>query len=263
VWIAREYRYQTNPIVAVTLIRAIKRRFGIAAPRVAIHTHVPWYWRWLSMAAFAGVVVGGGWLTYDLGRQYAGFDNSEAQREKGHLKDMNAKLQDENVALRREIAATERQVQIDLATHGNLTGQIHNLLEENALLKEDLAFFQTLMASGGEAGGINVNRFRVQPDALPGEYRYRLLIAQSKQRVKDFRGRLQFIVDFEQGGKSEVVSFPKEDDASQAYNLAFKFYQRVEGTFLVPPDAVIKKVQVRVLETGNPTPVSTQTVTLS
>jgi hypothetical protein len=119
------------------------------------------------------------------------------------------------------------------------------------------------MASGGEAGGINVNRFRVQPDALPGEYRYRLLIAQSKQRVKDFRGHLQFIIDYEQGGKSEVISIPKGNDGSQAYNLAFKFYQRVEGTFLVPPDAVIKKVQVRVLETGNPTPVSTQTVTLS
>jgi len=187
---------------------------------------------------------------------------AEAQREKSHLQDLNAKLQDENQALRREIASNERQAQIDLATHGNLSGQIHNLIEENALLKEDLAFFQTLMASGGEAGGISVNRFRVLPDALPGEYRYRLLIAQSKQRVKDFRGRLQFIVDLEQGGKSEVVSFPKEDDTGQAYNLAFKFYQRVEGTFLVPPDAVVKKVQVRVLETGNPTPVSTQTLTL-
>ena len=246
----------------MTLIRAIKRRFGIAAPRVAIHTHVSWYWRWLSVAAFAGAVFGVGWLTYDLGRQYAGFDNSEAQREKGHLEDLNSRLQDENAVLRREIAAAERQLQIELATHGNLSGQIRNLAEENALLKEDLAFFQTLMASGGEAGGITVNRFRVQPDALPGEYRYRLLIAQSKQRVKDFRGRLQFIIDFERGGKSEVISMPKENDGSQAYNLAFKFYQRVEGTFLVPPDAVIKKVQVRVLESGHPTPVSTQTVTL-
>lgn len=247
----------------MTLIRSIKRRFGIAAPRVAIHTHVPWYWRWLSWAAFAGAVVGVGWLTYDLGRQYAGFDNSEAQREKGHLEDLNSKLQDENAALRREIAAAERQLQIELATHGNLSGQITNLADENALLKEDLAFFQTLMASGGEAGGISINRFRIQPDALPGEYRFRLLIAQSKQRVKDFKGRLQFIVDLEQGGKPEVISFPKEGDTSQAYNLAFKFYQRVEGTFLVPAGATIRKVQVRVLETGNSTPVSTQTVNLS
>ncbi len=247
----------------MTLIRVIKRRFGIAAPRVAIHTHVPWYWRWLAVAVFAGAVVGVGWLTYDFGRLYAGFDNSEAQRQKSHLEDVNSKLQVENAALRREIAAAERQLQIELATHGNLSGQIHNLAEENALLKEDLAFFQTLMASGGEAGGISINRFRVEPDALPGEYRYRLLIAQSKQRVKDFRGRLQFIVDFEQDGKSEVISLPKGDEGSQAYNLAFKFYQRVEGTFLVPPGAVIKKVQVRVLETGNPAPVSTQSVSLS
>jgi len=247
----------------VALIRTIKRRFGIAAPRVAVHTHVPWYWRWLSGAAFAGAIVGVAWLTYDLGRQYAGFDNSEAQREKSQLEALNGKLQDENAALRREIAAAERQLQIEQATHGNLSGQIQNLADENALLKEDLAFFQTLMASGGEAGGISVNRFRVQPDALPGEYRYRLLIAQSKQRVKDFRGKLQFIVDFEQAGKPEVISLPSDDHASQAYNLAFKFYQRVEGTFMVPPDAVIKKVQVRVLENGNPTPVSTQTVNLS
>ncbi|HVY06030.1 MAG TPA: DUF6776 family protein [Burkholderiales bacterium] len=246
----------------MTFIKSIKRRFGIAAPRVAIHTHVPWYWRGLSIAAFAGAVLGGGWLTYDLGRQYAGFDNSEAQREKGRLQDLNWSLHDENASLRREVASAERQLQIELATHGNLSTQIHNLMEENALLKEDLAFFQTLMASGGEAGGISINRFRIQPDALPNEYRYRLLIAQSKQRVKDFRGRLQFIVDLEIAGKSEVISFPKEGETSQAYNLAFKFYQRVEGTFLVPPGAVLKKVQVRVLEAGNPTPVSTQSLNL-
>jgi hypothetical protein len=247
----------------VTIKRAIKRRFGIAAPRVAVHTHVPWYWRWLAMSVAAGVLLGVGWLTYDFGRQYAGFDQSEALREKSQLQDLNARLRDENAAIRREIAAAERQLQIELATHGNLSTQIRNLAEENALLKEDLAFFQTLMSSGSEPGGISINRFRVLQDALPGEYRYRLLVVQSKQRVKEFHGRLQFIVDYEDGGRSEVMSLPKQDENSQAYNLVFKFYQRVDGTFVVPSNAVIKKVQVRVLENGNPTPVSIQTVNLS
>lgn len=247
----------------MTLIRTIKRRFGIAAPRVAIHTHVPWYWRWLSIIVVAGLALGVAWLTYDFGRQYAGFDQGEAQREKARLEDLNSNLKDENASLRREIAAAERQLQIELATHGNLSAQIRTLAEENALLKEDLAFFQTLMASGSEPGGISVNRFRVQPDALPGEYRYRLLIVQSKQRVREFRGHIQFIVDLEDGGKSEVTSLPREGESTQAYNLVFKFYQRVEGTFMVAPGAIVKKVQVRVLENGNPTPVSTQSVTLS
>lgn len=247
----------------MTLIRTLKRRFGIAAPRVAVHTHVPWYWRWLTITVLGGVLLGVGWLTYDFGRQYAGFDQSEALREKSLLEDQNRRLKDENAAIRREIAAAERQLQIELATHGNLSTQVRNLAEENALLKEDLAFFQTLMASGSEPGGISINRFRVQPDALPGEHRYRLLVVQSKQRVKEFHGSLQFIVDYEDGGKSEVVSLPRQGENAQAYNLVFKFYQRVEGTFMVPPSAVIKKVQVRVLENGNPTPVSIQTVTLS
>ena len=81
--------------------------------------------------------------------------------------------------------------------------------------------------------------------------------------MKEFHGSLQFIVDYDDRGKSEVVSLPKQGDNAQAYNLVFKFYQRVEGTFMVPTSAVIKKVQVRVLENGNPTPVSIQTVTLS
>ncbi len=247
----------------MTLLKTIKRRYGIAAPRVAVRTHVPWYWRALVLAAGGGVMVGIGWLTYDLGRQYAGFDNSEAQREIEHLQDLNSKLQDENAKLGTAVAAAERQLQIGIAMHGNLSGQISTLTDQNALLKEDLAFFQTLMASGGDPGGISVNRFRVQPDVLPGEYRYRVLIAQSRQRVTDFRGRLQFIVDLDRDGKSEVMSIPNGEAEAQAYNLTFKFYQRVEGTFLVPLGAVIKKVQVRVMESGNPMPVSTQTVTLS
>ncbi len=247
----------------MTLIRTIKRRFGIAAPRVAIHTHVPWYWRWLSIIVVSGLALGVAWLTYDFGRQYAGFDQGEAQREKTRLEDLNSNLKDENAALRREIAAAERQLQIELATHGNLSAQIRTLAEDNALLKEDLAFFQTLMASGSAPGGVSVNRFRVQPDALPGEYHYQLLIVQSKQRVKEFRGHIQLIVDLEDDGKAEVISLPREGESAQAYNLVFKFYQRVEGTFMIAPGAVVKKVQVRVLENGNPMPVSTQTVSLS
>jgi Sec-independent protein translocase protein TatA len=247
----------------VTSIRSLRRRFGIAAPRVAIQTHVAWYWRWLTILMVIAVVVGLGWLAFDLGRRYAGFDRGEAEREQARMEELNRKLQDENAAVRREIASAERKLHIELSTQGNLSSQIRALSEENSLLKEDLAFFQTLMASGGDPGGITVNRFRVQRDALPGEYRYRLLIVQSKQRVREFRGHLQFIVDFEEGGKASVITLPAEGDALKAYNLNFKFYQRVEGTFMLAPGAVVKKVQVRVLESGDPTPVSTQTVTLS
>lgn len=243
--------------------KGLHRRFGIAAPRVQVHSHVPWYWRWVSAIALILVSVAAAWIAYDLGRRYAGFDASEAQSAQTRLMEMNSKLQDENAKLRKEIVAMERQLQIELAAQGNVTGQIRALSEENALLKEDLAFFQTLMASGADPGGVTVNRFRVERDALPGEYRYRLLIVQSKQRVREFNGRLQLIVDYVRDNKKAVITFPAEGDNDQAYNLRFKFYQRVEGTFTLDPKAEVKEIQVRVLKDGDSVPVSTQATTLS
>ena len=244
-------------------LKKLRRRFGIAAPRVAVHSHVPWYWRWLTVGAFILVTIVAARVAYDLGRRYAGFDASEASGAQSRLQGLNGQLQDENAGLRKEVAAMERQLQIELSAQGNLTGQIRALSEENALLKEDLAFFQTLMASGADPGGVTVNRFRVERDALPGEYRYHLLIVQSKQRVREFRGRLQLIVDYVADGEPAVTTFPASGGDEQAYNLRFKFYQRVEGTFTLQPEAIVRGVQVRVLKNGDPTPVSTQATNLS
>ena len=33
----------------------MRRRFGIAAPRVAIHSQIPWYWRWIGLAVLFGI----------------------------------------------------------------------------------------------------------------------------------------------------------------------------------------------------------------
>ena len=49
------------------LIRTLRRRFGIFAPRVAVRPHVPWYWRWIGFITLGGLVVWVGWTTYEYG----------------------------------------------------------------------------------------------------------------------------------------------------------------------------------------------------
>jgi hypothetical protein len=52
------------------------------------------------------------------------------------------------------------------------------------------------MTNNGDAtGGVSINRFRVRADALPGEYRYQLLLVQSRTRSREFQGKLQLVVD--------------------------------------------------------------------
>jgi hypothetical protein len=238
--------------------------FGIAAPRVAVRTAIAWYWRWLGLLALALVVIMFSRATYDFGKKFAGFDQNEADREVQRLSEANAKLELEVARLGGNLAQAERQLQMERATYADLVKQVRALTDENADLKEDVAFFQTLMPSGGKDGGVAVNRFLVQNDALPGEYRYRLLLTQTGQRNKDFQGRLQFVVNLQQDGRKTVMALPAEDDKeARGFKLNFRFYQRVEGTFRVTPGTTVKSMQVRVLEGDSKEPRLTQMVNLS
>lgn len=247
----------------MTVIRQLRRRFGIAAPRVAVRTHAPWYMRWLGLLIASVLTLVVAWYIFDRGRSNAGFESGRASAEMAKLSEQVAHLRDENEEMRSQLAAMERQMQIENATHGNLGTQMKALTDENALLKEDLAFFQTLMTAKGDTGsGVSINRFRVRADALPGEYRYQLLLVQSRSRSHEFQGKLQLVVDMVKDGQPHVLVLPRGDEKGP-YNLNFKFYQRIDGVFHVPPEATVKRVQVRVLENGVESPKSSQTVDVS
>ncbi len=244
--------------------RSLRRKFGISAPRVAVHAHVAWYWRWLGYAALGAIVFGVGWTTYDYGMELAGFRQSEAARALARLNAEIGQREAQIAELRSQVATSERQMQIERATYGDLAKQVKTLSEQNATLREDLAFFQSLMTAGGKAGALSINRFSVQPEALPGEYRYRLLLVQNGQRMKEFQGKLQFVLNLEQGERKFVITLPPEGERDvKDYQVSFKFFQRVEGTFKVAPDAVVKSLQIRVFENGSVAPKLLQTVSVS
>jgi hypothetical protein len=231
---------------------------------MAVRTHIAWYWRWLGYFALGTLVFGVGWTTYDYGMELAGFRQSEAARALARLNEEIGRREAQIAELRTQVATAERQMQIERATYGDLARQVKTLSEENSTLKEDLAFFQSLMASGGKEGALTVNRFRVQPESLPGEYRYRLLLVQTGQRVKEFHGSLQFVLNLEQSDRKLVVTLPAEGEKNvKDYQVNFKFFHRVEGTFRVPPGATVKNLQLRVFENGSVAPKLSQTVSVS
>ncbi|HSS46582.1 MAG TPA: DUF6776 family protein [Burkholderiales bacterium] len=245
------------------MYKALKRKFGISAPRMAVHTHIPWYWRWLMLTVLIALVLSLAWWMYESGQKFAGFDRFKVETDLATQTELNSKLHEENATLRDQVAISERQLQIERSTYGDLAKQVKALSDENNSLKEDLAFFQSLLSAGSKQE-VSIYRFNVERDALPGEYRYRLLLLQMGPRQKEFQGKLQFIVDVEHDGERSVITIPNENDAHlQAYNVSFKYYQRVEGSFRMEPGAVAKSVQVRVFERGVSEAKLTQTVDLS
>src|SRR5262245_2858079 len=240
--------------------KLIRQRFGIAAPRVAVQTHIPWYWRWAGVAILLGVAAAAGSWLYDSGRRYAGFDRSEAQQElqtvRGELEAARAEL----ARLRAIANAADSRVSIERTAQQKLAQQVRALEQENARMREELATFESMLVSEERhTQSLAIYRFKVEPDVLPGEYRYRLLLlTPTDRRGRDFNGRLELSVSLQEGGQNAMMSFPEPGDAAAAaFRLSFKYFRRVEGTFRVNPKARVESVQARVYDTGSPQPPAT------
>ena len=131
--------------------RRVRKRFGIAAPRVQVHSQLPWYLRWLLVAVLLAVSAASAAWIYDAGRRFAGFEQSVAQTELDEL--------------RRDLATAK------------LAQQIRTLEQDNTRLREDLATFESMLSTEARSvGALSIYRFKVEPDLLPGEYRYQLLL---------------------------------------------------------------------------------------
>lgn len=246
------------------LRRTLKRRFSIAASPLAVRRHVAWYWRLplVVILLVGGIVLS--WWFYEAGMRFAGFERGSTIEELQRLRERTTQLERENDRLHSIGAQSERKMQIEQATQNDLAKTVKTLQDENAQMKEDLAFFHKQMSSDKSAGNLSIYRFKVENSVLPGEYRYRLLLLQGGQRERDFQGRVQLLVNLTQEGKRLVMTLPSQKDVeAKAYSLNFKFYQRLEGTFRVGPDALLKNVQVRVFENGSAQPKLMQTVNLS
>jgi len=244
------------------VLRPLRRSFGISAPRMAVRPDVAWYWRILGVVAAAVSLVAAVWL---VGSAFGAFDGvRRADPDRGQSSS-EAQAQAELAELRALAAQGDRQLQMERAASADLAKQVKALAFENAALKEDLAFFQSLMASPAtREGGISVNRFRLLPDVVAGEFRYQMLLVQSGQRVKEFQGRLQFVLDVQQDGRKLVMVLPPEAEREgRDYQLNFKFFQRVEGTFKLLPGSVLKGMQVRIFENGGRAPRLTQSLSVS
>ena len=250
--------------MAYDVLRKVMRKFSSSAPRLAVRPHVPWHVRWAIILPF---VLGAGgliWWAYDTGLEFAGFHRGQAEHELAELSAQIASLKSENSRLSSQAASYERQAQIEHAANQETLKQLKVLNEENAKINEDLAFFQNFTVSGVREGELSIHRFKIEHDSLPGEYRCRLLIVRNvQQRAKDFQGNLQLLVDVRQNGKSVVMVFPQGQAKDEAYQLSFKYYQRIERNFKLPPGAVVESVQVRVFERGESEPKIKQSVTLS
>jgi len=223
------------------------RNLSVSAPRVAVRTQLPWALRAGVLLVAVLIAAAGLAAVYRYARDVGQPDHGTILAE---LEDARSQLQRLTVDRDRFAAAAvqiENQLRVERATREGIAVQMKTLEEDNARLRADLAFFESLLPAPAAARGVVIRSFQLQPDIDEATLRYRLLVQQSGRPDRDFVGTVVLKVSLQQDGRSTVLQLPDAaHPAAGPAPLSFRHYQRVEGSFSVPLGAVVRSVQVTI-----------------
>jgi hypothetical protein len=222
--------------------RLLRRRLSISSPRMTVRSHMPWPLRWAVAAVALGFSGALALWAFEVGKGLAGLGHVGDQAESLQL----VRRELEDIKSDRERAqsvanSADSLLKAERATQARLAEQVKALELENQSLKDDLGFFERLLPASGE--GLSVRGLQVELPA-PGQLRYQLLVMQQGSRtMPEFRGRYEVSLSGLMDGKPWAMSMPVVSKAVQ-----LRQYQRLDGMAEYPSTAVVKQVQVRVLD---------------
>ena len=215
--------------------RGIKRHFGATARNVAVRSQRPWYWRLL----LAAILVLLGYVLAYWQIISGGFDAQSIQS-----------LRQENSALHASMVRMQRQLQVERAAQTTLAKEIDSLQGESMRLKEDVAFYKNILSDSSAEGELKFYSFRLSKGERPNEYDYHILLAQSGRNNKPVQGQLQFTLNPAQGNAIVLRPLANGSRAAAAVKVNFKYYQRLDGSFIVPNAPAGASVEARFTENG-------------
>jgi cell division protein FtsL len=229
--------------------KLFRRKMGVSAPRVTVRAQLPFALRALLFFFVTAIAAAAGIAIYEYGKQFAGPDRRELLAQIDKLQSQLRETKAERDRFQAVATAYESQMKVEHAAQEQLARQVTALEAETAKLREDLSFFESLLPTPANAKGVLIRSFRVQADGEPNRMRYRLLVQQSGKPERDFNGAVELQVNFMHNGRPFTLHIPDPAaNASRAViELSFRHYQRVEGTFMLPPGAIARSVLVRIL----------------
>lgn len=159
-------------------------------------------------------------------------------------------LQKENEKLKLDLAKAQRSIAIDYEAGQMLQQTIMEREVELEKLNEELTFYKSIVDPDNQNKGVSLRRFSLNTGAKDGQYRFRLVVAQSGGKkttsgtvVIRIQGRLQDDVIKTLGWKDISVG----KDSQPAFR--FQYFEKLEGVFQLPegfePEHILIKLQPR------------------
>ena len=217
-----------------------------------VRSHLPWPLRWAALAVVLGFSAALALWAFEFGKDIAGLDRDDKE-ELVRLRTEVSQLRVDHSQARQVADTADSLLKTERAAVERMALQLRQLEADKQTLRADLGFFERLLPTAGD--GLQLRGLQAEAKA-PGQLRYQMLVVQNGKGNTEFKGRYDLTLTGQLAGKpwSQVL-------AGGPQALQIRQVTRVEGMIDHPADAVIKSVQVRVMDLSGATK-ATQTVRL-
>ena len=217
-----------------------------------VRSHLPWPLRWAAFALMLGFSAAIALWAFEFGKDIAGLDRGDKE-ELARLRADVLQLRTDHAKARQVADTADSLLKTERAAQERLAQQLRQLEADKQVLQADLGFFQKLLPTSAE--GLQLRGLQAELQA-PGRLRYQLVVVQNGKAGPEFQGRYELVLAGTLEGRPWTQAQPGGPQGLKIRQVA-----RIEGMVDHPPAAVIKSVQIRLMDEQGATKAS-QTVRL-
>lgn len=164
----------------------------------------------------------------------------------------SAHLNTELDAARDQVSRLGRSEQVSRTAADSLQQTLREREDEVASLRADLAFYQRLVGGSAPRQGLTVHQFTLRPIADSGGYAFDLTLLQNMKQGAVTRGSATLSVEGVRDGKLATLAWAdlRQDPKAISVPFSFKYFQRLDGSFVLPSGFAPNRVRIVVKSEG-------------
>lgn len=204
--------------------------------------------RALGTAAIVALILGGLYLSFELGRFQAGFSLFD---QRGRSEDYASQLVDRDRTieeLERQIAILETSRDIDEETYTSVEANLAELEARIQAQEEELVFYRGIVAPGDGVAGLRIQSVEVGPGEGQATHTLRVLLVQAIVHNDRVTGSMRVVVRGSLDGEPVEYGLDELGSESLATDIpyGFRYFQTVATGLILPEGFAPAEVEIQV-----------------
>ena len=165
--------------------------------------------------------------------------------ENTQIRTLLEQLKQENKQLLKQQDFIQNAQKIDLQAKQVSRRSLTKLHDELSDVKEQLAFYQRVVAPETLVKGLYVNNFELQALREDRRYRYQLVLAQGVSKKQLLKGRYELVIYGESKGVAQAWSLKElVVDGAQSEKYSFRYYQLMSDALELPSGFIPSRIKL-------------------